>query len=173
MHTGSKIALWIIAGLLATFLVTGTVFAVGTMVGGLKLNAPATGSASSNVNIGQNSTPGHCGMMSDCGSMGTGRMMGGRDWSVLNGVPAIQTTQVTLTNKDTFSPSVIEVKVGTMVTWTNADSDVHTVTFMPQMISSGDLGTGATFSYTFTKPGTYDYFCMYHQEMIGRVIVTG
>ena len=109
------------------------------------------------------------------GNNGTGGMMGnGNGLGTSQGTPVIGMTNVAMTNHDTFSPSIIQVKVGTTVTWTNADTDTHTVTFMPMMSGgSNNVGNGATFSQTFSSAGTYYYRCLYHQSMIGEVIVTG
>ena len=109
------------------------------------------------------SMTGYSGMMGDNGSV------------LPQGTPAIGVTQVTMTNHDTFGAAIIQVAVGTTVTWTNTDTDTHTVTFMPMMSggSSNDVVAGATFSRTFTNTGTYSYRCMYHQSMVGEVIVIG
>ena len=79
----------------------------------------------------------------------------------------------------TFNPSVVRVEIGVndTVVWSNNDVAIHTVTSTNQtssgalLFNSGDMGPGAEFSYTFTKPGTYDYICIYHSEMVGEVIV--
>jgi plastocyanin len=73
-----------------------------------------------------------------------------------------------------FSPAAITVKVGTTVTWTNQDADAHTVTSQNNSgpLSSAALNTGQTFSYTFTKPGTYAYLCTIHPFMTATVTVT-
>ncbi|MCQ4079371.1 plastocyanin/azurin family copper-binding protein [Streptomyces sp. RB6PN25] len=73
-----------------------------------------------------------------------------------------------------FSPAVLKVKVGTTVTWTNQDGDAHTVTSAGSggPLKSAPLTTGATYSYTFTKPGTYAYFCSIHPFMTATVEVT-
>ena len=101
-------------------------------------------------------------------------MGGGNGWMTPQGTPAIGVTQIAMTNHDTFGNPIIQVAVGTTVTWTNTDTDTHTVTFMPMMYggSSGDVVRGASFSRTFTNAGTYYYRCMYHQGMVGEVIVT-
>jgi plastocyanin len=59
------------------------------------------------------------------------------------------------------------------VIWTNNDSAHHTVTSKPGngSISSGDLAKGATYNYTFTEPGTYNYICQYHAWMAGTIVV--
>ncbi|UWE11194.1 cupredoxin domain-containing protein [Actinacidiphila bryophytorum] len=73
-----------------------------------------------------------------------------------------------------FSPASLTVKVGTKVTWTNEDSDAHTVTSDGSggPLNSKAMNTGDTFSYTFTKPGTYKYLCTIHPFMTATVTVT-
>jgi plastocyanin len=73
-----------------------------------------------------------------------------------------------------FSPAALKVKVGTTVTWTNQDTDAHTVTSAGSggPLHSAALNTHATYSYTFTKPGTYSYLCTIHPFMTATVEVT-
>jgi len=71
-----------------------------------------------------------------------------------------------------FAPASITVKVGTTITWTNHDSAPHTVTADDGSFTSGSLATGATFSQTFAKAGTYPYHCNFHSSMKGAVTVT-
>src|SRR5689334_8467812 len=73
-----------------------------------------------------------------------------------------------------FSPASLTVKVGTTVTWTNQDSDAHTVTsdHSGGPLNSKALNTGGTFSYRFTKAGTYKYLCTIHPFMTATVTVT-
>jgi plastocyanin len=71
-----------------------------------------------------------------------------------------------------FSAPTLTVKPGTTVTWTNRDDDAHTVTSVANRFRSPGLDTGDTFSYTFTGPGTYEYFCSLHPLMTGKVVVT-
>ncbi|HYL81988.1 MAG TPA: cupredoxin family copper-binding protein, partial [Candidatus Acidoferrum sp.] len=70
-----------------------------------------------------------------------------------------------------FSPATLTVPKGTTVTWVNQDDMVHTVTSAAQAFSSASLETDDTFSYTFTTPGTYTYFCRLHPRMTATVIV--
>ena len=70
-----------------------------------------------------------------------------------------------------FRPATLRVAVGTTVTWTNRDVVAHTVTGRSGDWGSGLLAEGQQFSYTFTEPGTYDYFCEPHPSMEGRVVV--
>jgi amicyanin len=73
-----------------------------------------------------------------------------------------------------FSPQALKVKVGTTVTWTNRDTDAHTVTSQNNSgpLGSAALATGQSYSYTFTKPGTYNYLCTIHPFMTATVTVT-
>ncbi len=72
-----------------------------------------------------------------------------------------------------YVPASVKIKVGDTVTWTQVDSVQHTVTIVsgPESFDSGLLKAGQTFSYTFTKPGTYSYKCTPHPNMRGEVIV--
>jgi len=70
-----------------------------------------------------------------------------------------------------YSPATLTIPVGTTVTWTNHDDDVHTVTSAAQVFTSKGLDTDEAFTYTFTKPGTYVYFCTLHPLMTGKIIV--
>jgi plastocyanin len=74
-----------------------------------------------------------------------------------------------------FTPQTLTVKAGTTVTWTNNDSAPHTVTSADGISTSasttslfnGSVNAGATFSYTFTKAGTYYYLCTIHKSQAG------
>jgi plastocyanin len=76
-----------------------------------------------------------------------------------------------------FIPAEVTVKVGDTITWSNDDSAAHTVTSGTP--TDGPDGTfdsslfmaGSTFSYTFEKAGEYNYFCMVHPWMTGKVTV--
>jgi len=73
--------------------------------------------------------------------------------------------------KHKFDVPTITVAVGATVTWVNHDDDAHTVTSTAALFRSPGLDTDETFSYRFTKPGTYKYFCTLHPLMVGTVIV--
>ena len=72
-----------------------------------------------------------------------------------------------------FGPASLTVAVGSTVTWTNRDDIPHTVvsTDDAKKFKSKVLDTDEKFSYTFSKAGTYPYFCSIHPKMIGKVIV--
>ncbi len=76
----------------------------------------------------------------------------------------------------TFSPQNVTVVIGknNTVEWTNNDNAVHTVTSRPgdpASFNSGTLSPGQTFTYTFTIPGVYNYYCTIHDWMHGTVTV--
>ena len=74
-----------------------------------------------------------------------------------------------------FSPAALTIRSGSKVTWTNMDTAPHTVTIDsgPVKFSSPTLQKGDSFTYTFTTPGTYSYYCAVHPDMTAKVIVTG
>jgi plastocyanin len=71
----------------------------------------------------------------------------------------------------TFTPKTVTVKAGTTVTWTNQDDEAHTVTSTTKQFKSKPLDTGNNFSFTFTTPGSYQYFCSLHPFMTGTIVV--
>jgi len=73
----------------------------------------------------------------------------------------------------TFGPAALTVPVGTTVTWTNKDDIPHNVvsTDDPKAFKSKVLDTNEKFSFTFSKPGTFTYFCSIHPKMTAKVIV--
>ena len=76
-----------------------------------------------------------------------------------------------------YDPEIIDVEVGTVITWDNADSVIHTVTSgkppadTTDTFDSGTMMAGDEFEFTFTDAGSYDYFCIFHPWMVGTVNV--
>ena len=70
-----------------------------------------------------------------------------------------------------FGPQTVTVPVGTTVTWTNHDDIPHTVVSTEGVFKSKVRDTDEKFSYTFTKAGTYPYYCSVHPKMTGTVVV--
>ena len=85
------------------------------------------------------------------------------------GTPASGTT-VTIDNF-AFSPPSLEAKVGQKVTWTNKQDVAHTVTANGGAFDH-PMPSGATFSFTFTKAGTFAYHCTIHPSMHGTIAVS-
>lgn len=76
-------------------------------------------------------------------------------------------------NNFAFAPKVLTVAVGTTVTWSNKDEEPHTVVnaASPPAFKSAALDGGDSYSFTFTRPGTYQFFCSIHPFMTGTVVV--
>ena len=87
-----------------------------------------------------------------------------------------------------YQPAKVTVKVGQPVEWINTGKNVHSVTLVPDdaqnpkdaaepkgaaSFDPGFMAPGSRFSYTFSVPGTYHYFCVPHEKagMVGVVVV--
>ena len=70
-----------------------------------------------------------------------------------------------------FAPQRTTVKAGTTVTWINGDDIPHTVASSSKLFKSKTLDTEDKFSFTFTTPGDYEYFCSLHPHMTGAIVV--
>jgi plastocyanin len=72
----------------------------------------------------------------------------------------------------TFNPQTLTVKAGTAVTWTNKDDIPHGIAVTNNTFPrSKALDTDDSFTFTFTTPGTYQYFCYIHPHMVGSIVV--
>jgi plastocyanin len=72
----------------------------------------------------------------------------------------------------TFTPASLTVKAGTTVTWTNHDDIPHGIASSNNAFKKSQaLDTDDAYSFTFTTPGTYQYFCYLHPHMVGTVVV--
>jgi plastocyanin len=85
--------------------------------------------------------------------------------------PAAAAAAVAIDNF-TFNPATLTVKAGTTVTWTNRDDIPHGLAATNNVFKrSQALDTDDSFSFTFTTPGTYQYFCYIHPHMTGTIVV--
>jgi len=72
----------------------------------------------------------------------------------------------------TFDPKTLTVKAGTTITWTNKDDIPHGIAWTNNTFTrSKALDTNDSASFTFTTPGTYQYFCYIHPNMVGTIVV--
>ena len=80
---------------------------------------------------------------------------------------------ISITDGMVFNPDDLTINIGDTVTWTNDDNMDHTATSTSGPISfdSGNMASGATWSFTFTEAGTYDYKCSYHNSMTASITV--
>jgi len=72
----------------------------------------------------------------------------------------------------TFTPKELTVKAETVIVFRNRDDIPHTVNGTKGEFHSKALDTDESFSFTFAKPGTYEYFCGLHPQMQGKIVVT-
>jgi len=87
-----------------------------------------------------------------------------------SGAPGCETTN------ECFIPYQVEIYSGESVVWINADSAAHTVTsgspaLHDGLFDSGMLMPDQKWEFVFTDSGEYDYHCMLHPWMTGKVIV--
>ena len=80
---------------------------------------------------------------------------------------------VSITDDMKFNPEDLTINVGDTVTWTNNDGMGHTATSTdePASFDSENIAAGATWSFTFTEAGTYEYKCDYHSSMTASITV--
>ncbi|MGI9185302.1 MAG: cupredoxin domain-containing protein [Solirubrobacteraceae bacterium] len=70
-----------------------------------------------------------------------------------------------------FTPATVAIHVGDTVTWTNSGPSGHTATARDGSFDTGQLSRGHSASHTFTRAGTYAYFCSIHPFMHGTITV--
>ena len=100
-----------------------------------------------------------------------GIFTGGRGEDCVSGYGQRMATEVKIDNF-TFAPVTLTVATGTTVKWVNRDDIPHTVVSEDKStFKSKALDTDDSFTYTFTKPGTYTYFCSIHPKMVAKVVV--
>ena len=81
-------------------------------------------------------------------------------------------TSIVSIDNFSFGPQTLTVKAGTTVTWTNRDDIPHGIASSNNAFKkSGALDTDDSYSFTFTTPGTYQYFCYLHPHMVGSIVV--
>lgn len=74
-------------------------------------------------------------------------------------------------NHETFVPPQISLSSGSTISWTNDDSITHTVTSDEGLFDSNSISPGYTWDNTFDSPGQFDYHCLIHPFMTGKIII--
>ena len=104
-------------------------------------------------------------------------------------------TTVTMIEAQRFDPDTLTVAAGTTVTFVNDSPEAHTVTAYEEDLpgdyfasggseseeearadlAGGLVGQESSYEVTFDEPGTYEYFCIPHEDqgMRGTVVVEG
>jgi plastocyanin len=113
-------------------------------------------------------------LIAACGSGSTGStdttLPVGETTTVTTVGSATGGTQVIMTNRS-YNPATVTIKVGDKVTWVNQDAPQHDVVADNGEFNSQLFDKGQSFSFTFTKAGTYPYHCSIHPGMTGTVVV--
>jgi plastocyanin len=107
---------------------------------------------------------------------------GGSESKPVSGAPSVERPAATADaavdiQTFRFQPGSLHVAAGTRLAWTNRDQIEHTVTSGTPESRDGAFDAplkdaGASFTFTFTTPGTYAYFCARHESMRGEVHVS-
>src|SRR5581483_2969989 len=153
----------------------------GSESAGMSMNMTQTSQANSNETLTSPTTNN----TSSTNSTSTGNQTSGNTTSTGGGstVKASIVSGASTKSNDAFSPNPIQAKVGDTVTWTNNDSQPHTVTSGTDGKADGKfnsspdttppfINAGQTFSHKFTEAGDYPYFCELHPNMVGKVSVS-
>jgi plastocyanin len=132
--------------------------------------------------LAQNSTDQE--QASSIGNSGSNNSTSSNSTSTASGSKVAIQEEASEMGDQAYDPNPIKVKVGDTVTWTNDDSQAHTVTSGtdssdPNMGKEFDsspglntlLSTDQTFSHKFTTAGEFPYFCQLHPTMLGKVVV--
>ncbi len=70
-----------------------------------------------------------------------------------------------------FSPDQLTIPVNSTVEWVNRDDVPHTVASTDGFFKSRALDSDEAYSHTFSKAGTYEYYCSIHPKMVGKIVV--
>jgi plastocyanin len=99
------------------------------------------------------------------------------DTNLMVTIPSGSSTPGCESSESCFLPYNKVLNMGQTLTWENLDTATHTVTSGSStngpdgLFDSGLFMTGATFSFLFDTVGEYDYFCLVHPWMTGKITV--
>jgi plastocyanin len=91
--------------------------------------------------------------------------------ATLGAAPAAAPSSTVHIKDFAYHAATLTVAPGTTVRFVNDDGEAHTVTAADKSFDSAGMDTSDAWTHTFTKPGTYAYFCALHPYMKGVVIV--
>jgi plastocyanin len=150
----------ILAGLVLAAVTSGTIIAVGPV------------SAQNNSTEQQSPEAGSNGTTTTGGNTTSGSTAAGTKVSIVE--------EASEMGDQAYDPNPVKVKSEDTVTWTNDDSQIHTVTSgtdssdpsMGKEFDSSMLSQNQTFSHKFDTAGEFPYFCQLHPTMVGKVVVS-
>ena len=70
-----------------------------------------------------------------------------------------------------YNAADVTISVGDTIVWVNQDGAPHTATARDGSFNTGTLKKGKSGEITFTSAGTFEYFCKFHKNMVGRIVV--
>ena len=70
-----------------------------------------------------------------------------------------------------FEPVTVAVSPGDTVVWSNADFVPHTATAYDAAWDSKMVEANGAWRLVATTPGTHEYYCAFHPNMKGRLVV--
>jgi plastocyanin len=70
-----------------------------------------------------------------------------------------------------YLPATLVVNAGDTVVWKNEDVVPHTATDRRKNFDSGSIAPGASWSYVANRKGTYFYYCSFHPNTKGKLVV--
>ena len=91
--------------------------------------------------------------------------------ALVGATPAPSSNPTVTIKDDAYSPAQLTISAGQTVTFVNNDDDAHTVTSSAGDFDSKGMDTSGVWRHTFTKPGTYKYFCELHPFMKATIVV--
>ncbi|MDA4121007.1 MAG: cupredoxin domain-containing protein [Thaumarchaeota archaeon] len=101
--------------------------------------------------------------------------LGGGGNAVVPGGTVVMPQGVGSNTQLNFSPATVVAVIGinNTITFKNSDSVTHTVTATDHSFDSADILPGKGWTNTFSTPGNFSYYCVYHQSwMKGTIVVT-
>ena len=70
-----------------------------------------------------------------------------------------------------YLPATLTVNTGDTVVWKNEDIVPHTATARNKSFDSGSIEPGGSWTFVANKKGTYVYYCAFHPNTKGKLIV--
>lgn len=99
-----------------------------------------------------------------------GGLLAATAWPLLRVARAAATHTVVM-QATSYAPAMLSIARGDTVVWVNKDPFPHTVTAVGHF-DSGSIGVDASWTFVADSAGSFDYTCVFHPNMKGRLIVS-